>query len=591
MNSSSEVQQILTGTFTECQYLERIMLAPSVKYVGKMAMNLCYNLESVHAPDTCVLDTEMCMGTKSTRDLPGTYPHYIIENENGTSIIYFHTKQFVLSVDIQNPKFAVRENGKVLMPLSNVDADGNSFYKLIKIGDSSSYTYNPDTQTLTADVESEYLYPEIVYDAKIAIEGNEYSGGDKNEAMWGIRLGGLKEITDLKVVVEQELSFIINKNHNTMIGATPNAQYSVDVTKNPCREIQNDDRVYVGINNTKIIAPVFVPKYADSDITDIISWNVETGDDLINVVPSEDGKTAQIVPTKTKYGTASIKVTAGEVSKIIYINVATPATKLTLSETTKEMSIGAEEELYATLSYASADVENAKNYGDNVIYSSSDESIVKVEYYSDENGINVCKLISVGYGKAVITAKSMVNEKITASCTVYVATESVDMTVTDSSGKTLEAENNLTLLNTQSVTYNYNIESELNLENVSCDMENPEIVEFSYNSNKNTFTLKAKKRGSTKVVVYPSAASAEQSGIVFYATVNADVKDIVLSKKDIPVDTTSNVFVEMINVFGDTINEASDSSFASLTHNRIELTSSNSSIAEVDNFLNGNVTA
>lgn len=589
MNGSAKVNYIPNGTFSGCQYLRIIEFSPSVKYVGKNSLSYCYRLESVTVPDTCVLDYEMCLGAKTSSYLPKSLPCYTEQMDDGTVKYYFHTNTFALSVKITNNKIGVRENGKMVMPLSNVDGDGTSFYKLVKVGENSAYNYNESTQTLEASVESDYLYPESDKAQRIKIDATKYYNKDREEAMCGIILNGLKEVQGLNVVVEEELHFIISKADNTMIATATQAQYSVDVTKNPCNQIVADDRVYVDLKSSKTVSPEYVAKYPDSDITDKVSWNIESGDDLIELIPSEDGKTAQIKSKQSGYGTASIKVTAGEASKVIDVNIAVPASKITLAQKNIEVAAGGSVDLSPQLSYATADQANAELYGDNVKYISSDESVVKIEEYAGEDGITHCKLVAVSYGEAVITVVSMTKESVKATCTVNVASEDIGMTITDINGETIASNHDLYLINTESITYNYAIDSELNLNNVSYKEDVPGIIDFTFNTSNKTFKIKGKKAGSTRVVVYPSAADPEKNGFEMYVTIGADVKSIVLYNREVAVGTTTNVFKEMTNIFGETVSESSQEAFKTITDNRIEFTSSDDSIASVDE--NGNVTA
>lgn len=160
----------------------------------------------------------------------------------------------------------------------------------------------------------------------------------------------------------------------------------------------NSDYETLKVGDSFLLRATVLPE----DVTDTLKW---TTSDAKIVSVDQNGKV-----TANKSGTATITATAGAVSAQCTIMVKSPATALTLDETSKTIGLGEEVILKARLMPADCT--------DTLNWTSSDEDIVTVDEYGRIKGWNA--------GNAVITVSA---GEQSATCNVTVSFPFSDLTV------------------------------------------------------------------------------------------------------------------------------------------------------------------
>lgn len=584
MNDDAPITKIEGAAFRNCQYMNTIKVSKHVAYIDANVLSNCVRLMSVSIPDICTLNKNVCYGSVNLTDAPSSFYYY--EDTNGKK--YYVTYKFVLSVIPVDSHFSVRENASATLPLYTIPNDSASLFKDIKI-DNNRYDWNSETKSFDGDQVNTCLFPSELPTTNTIGKTDYYNS--MNQKVRAVSLEGLKEGQNISVIVQEQI--ILQIAGDKFFEVDPAIQYFIDVTKNPCTEIQVDESYYVDYhaNKTVKIEPKFIAQYDDSEITDAVEWTIEAGNDIISLTPSADGKTATAKAINLAQGSARVKVKAGAIEKSFYIYSSAPANGVKLSATKMDLMFGSTGELTATMSYANADINSgaSQNYPDNIIFTSSDEKIVRVESVSREDGSTTCVLVPVSAGSAVITAKAQAANR-TATCTVNVSSANIKVTLTDADGNAVNNGASIYSIGNAGTTLKYAMNEELSLNNVSYVIDDESVATVSVNTGRKEVKITGKKKGKTRIVIYPSVGTAQNNGVVLNVTINANVNYINLSKKSVQLGTSDSVFVMMRNTFGTELSVPAGTkylsviAYAQITDNDIVFESSDPACVSVDKY-------
>lgn len=602
MNIEGKLKNIYAGTFADCQQLKNVRIANGVEKIHNTSFSRAVRMETIEIPDQCTIGRSFADGTlvvkKSYFQCYKDISDKCLVEVTDTSVKYVPLK-FVVSIRVVEENQVVRVNNDFVMPFLAIpynSSDATTLIETVKIGD-NSLNYDIDTKTFIGPTANNPMNVNLIFGYKHEIAATELSKAESINAI-AAQVTGIKAATDVPVIIEGIIEFKVGSasTENAYYGKTcaVRAQYSVDVQENPCTQIDTDDKVYINSTNknTKYtIAPEFVPTYTDSDITDEIIWELETGSEYVSYTVSGDGKSIVINSLGVGYGTSKFKVTAGTVTKEIYVYNIIPATGVDMkkgdgttiaNKGSVDLTIGETLQVNSTLSY-SQDV--PVGYEDDVLYTSSDDNIVTINNVVEENGVTSCNLLAVGSGSATITVKSRVGN-VSRTFTVVVSSDNLKAIVKDNDGVVQEDGKTITLLNKNGTTFNYELSEIVANNSVTAIVEDESVASVSVNTSRKTFTITGKIYGRTKVTIYPTAGTVENGGVTFDIVVDADVSKTVLAAKTIEVGKTESVFSSAMNVFKQ--KAESIDSVGSITTNTLTFSSSNESIATVDGY--GNVT-
>lgn len=332
------------------------------------------------------------------------------------------------------------------------------------------------------------------------------------------------------------------------------------------------------------IAPEFVSDSGD-EITDVVEWEILTGADFIKMTVADDGKSISVLPTGNGCGSASIRIKAGQVEKVIYVNVAAPANSVTLSPKNRlNMMYGEEKMVSATLGYSSKYSDMATDYPDNVTFSSSNDSVVKIVKTIDTDGKVVCTLQAVGAGTATITVLAGAGN-ISETLKVYVASDNLKLILKDGEGKQVADGKTEKIRNSSGVSYSYELSETIGSNELIMETSDPSVAKAMVSSLTDKITIRAYKTGKANIVIYP-AVGTKKNGITISVDANSDISTLRLANKSIPEGCTESVFTSVTNAFDEKVTVAKK--YSEITDNRLVFTSDNPEYASVDAY--GNVT-
>ncbi len=594
MNESAGVRKIETKTFNNCQRLKTVRLSKAVQYVSGYVFSANIRLKSLDIPDKCTLHKDAFLGKVQIKEMidRGGDSFYAADTN-------YYTNKFVLNISPVETAFSVMRNSKVNLPLVTIPTVGNSTYKSVKIGD-HTYNWDKDNEVYLGENTDTYMFPSA-YSEKKKLEKTDYNAALTYDAS-GIAVEGKKEGKNIAVNIEQELKVYVDTN--TYLTLSPTVTYYVDVTANPCTSIVCNDKIYMRYDSTseKTITPEFIGQNSEMEISDDISWEVEAGNDIISMVPSDDLKTAKIKVLNSNRGTARIKLKAGSVEKTIFVYSVAPAKSIRVYKdgnqvlSSVDMSSESLTDIEAEINYGT-DEEIGRLYPDALDISSSDPAVVQVQSIKTEDGRTKCQFVSHNPGQAKVTFlslasgnKTVINVNvISPTCKPILQNYATNESIEAGGTFTLRAKTSTSL--TSYIKYTFN--ETLSDKTVNIHVDNPDILDASCVITQSTglarVAITGKKTGKTNITIYPTVGNINNNGITIQVEVKSNVDYINLAAKTIYVGNTESVFTNMSNVFSESITTASDANYQSITDNRIVWTSSDEECAEVDAY--GNVTA
>jgi hypothetical protein len=610
MNEKAPLRNISKKAFFDCQYLKKLYLSKEVLWMQSSAIGSCLRLEEVRVFDLCKIEKDAITGGQFDEHFPYDAQVELYANGNHYAIIedkinkgYFCTTKFTLTVRPVNEKITIKKNKVTNLPVENIDASSNGYYKTVKVGD-YMYEYDPNSASLNGELD-ESLVNAIPSLANFTINAEKKVYEDYNVTDAAIKtnaktiaLKGTKEGKNIVTTVYEAVELILYSKNSLLFKNDyyPSVPYIVDVTTTPCTGITVNQNYYLsktGNNSKKTITPVFESEDGD-EITDKIEWIQQTGADYVTLTPSDDGKTATVQAKNTTFGSSRIKIKAGQVEKTITVVIVQPANSISVdnNDITNDgtgyklsMIYGTEYELTMRSNFGTQVVE----YPDVVEFVSSNSKVVQIVGQPTVDGNKTtCVLRAVGTGSAEIEAKAVAGAH-TKKITVNVSSGNLKLLLMDGLGNYLY---NGSVINTRTkqgaiLSYSFNEELE-KYPNIKIESSNSTVATGKANTKNKEITISVFKAGKTTLSIYPESGTKD-NGVTFTVSVTPDVKSFLLSYKTIAVGSSDSVFVSMTNVFSQKITTANASQYASITDNKIEFKSSDPTYATVDNY--GKVTA
>lgn len=587
MDKTAPLNKIEENMFFGCQYLDTVVLSKNVADVKNNALGACFRLKSVNIYDGCTLEKECIRGGIRVKDIPISIPNAYTYSANDA--VYYATNLFNLAITPLNDYVSARQNKQTNLPLYTIDSDSSGYYTQVKIAD-NVYILNPDTGIFDGETELDrtYAIPKMVKLVNVAQENSLVKSFNSNA--YGIEITGCNEGRNIAVNVQEYLVLPVYSDSKNSVNQiySPTVTYTMDVTAVPCTDIKVDENQVVSITattNGKKIEPQFLSETGE-EVTDEIEWEILTGKSYINMTVAQDGKSVTVKSTGVDCGSASIRVKAGKVIKTIYVDVVAPCRNVSITPSEdQQMMIGDVHELTATATYAPEYDEMSKNNPDKIVFTSKDESVVKVEKSVYSKDGTVCTLKAVGAGMATIIAEGCAGNA-SKEIKVYVSSENLNLVMKDGEGNTIDDKSTVEMRK-RSASFYYELSENLGTSKVNVEIEDESVAKAEVWASGKRITFNAQKTGKTKVTIYPQIGT-KANGIEIELVVNSDVTVISLSSKTIAQSSTASVFSYMDNQFGTRIKEANATNYKTITDNTIIFESSNEEYAVVDNY--GNVT-
>ena len=579
MDKNAPLTKLDTYTFYDCQYLDTVVLSKSVANICNYALGACLRLKSVNVYDCCTFESGSIKGGILATNFPNeqnTQHGYWADDK-----FYMSTYEFNLAITPLNDYVTVRQNEVTNLPLYTIDADSYGYYSQVKIAD-NTYIYDTKTGILEGEQNPDRtnMIPEMTSKTNQVLP-NDYIKGYNTEA-YVVALEGLTEGKNIAVNVQEYLVLMVSDDTRQVY--SPTITYAVDVTGVPCVGIDIEDKQYVSVSATQplTISPNFISETGGA-ITDEVEWKILTGSDYITMSVAENGKSISVMPKGSACGSASIQIKAGQITKTIYVNTVAPASSIIIEPARiVDMMYGEQIEITAITKYSSEYSDLAEIYPDAVRFKSSNENVVKVIKTVDAGGKTVCTLSAKGAGSATITAVAAAGRK-SSSITVYVSSDNLKLTLADGNGEKVASGDSSEIRTRTGVTYTYDFNELLGNEEVIVESSDESVVKATVSTRLKTITFNAYKVGKAQITVYPTVGTKE-NGVTFTMYVNGDVSYIILANRKIPAGCSDSVFTYMTNIFRQKITEANAASFASITDNTIEFTSSDTEYASVDKY-------
>ncbi len=581
MDKNAPLTIINRKAFYGCQYLDTVVLSKTVACIDNEALGSCIRLKSVNVYDKCTFKTDSIKGGINNEKFPLEESNGSGYSENGR--FYLTTYNFNLAITPLNDQVTVRLNGETVIPIYTIASDSNGYYSQVKVAD-NSYLYNSKIGNLDGEKNPEKT--NIVPTQKTVINKsnkNDYTDEYENSS-YSIGLKGLREGEKIGINIQEYLQLRVADGVVQIY--SPTVSYVADVTKVPCIDIVTDDKQYISVEDKAgiKISPEFLSKSGEK-ITDNVEWEILTGADYIAMSILNNGLSVSLSPKSGKCGTASVRVKAGQITKVIYINVVSPANLIMINPRgSVDMMYGTTTDIEASEIVFGDEINT--EYRDKIKFTSSNENVVKVIKTTESDGKFICTLRATGKGEATINAEAMAGRG-QASLKVCVSSKDLKIKLYDGEGNELALKDGDKVYTTDEMSYLYGFNEELVNNDIVAESSDESIVKVSVNPFVKKIDFRTLKVGKSQITIYP-AVGDKTNGITFTMCVNGNITDIRLSSKSIPEGGTESVFSYMSNNFGDRITAASEDNYKKITNNRVEFVSSKPDIATVDNY--GNVT-
>lgn len=533
------VTKINDRTFSGCWYLKSAEIPNSVTAIGKDAFANCYTLNSIILPSSASVDVSMISGYTN----------------GSVALIMTNVKEHI-----------------------QVECNGGEAYLPINV-------CNTNTSNDTG-LQVKYL------------EGTEqeleYEIEEGKDGIYRIKVIGIQEGT-VKLEVKCALKFL---NSRTQIVSTNNSfEYVVTVTGVPCEEIQFDETnqfvngsYVMGIHNTKGI--LLSAQIKPEDSTDLLSWKAAS-DQILTLAPSMvegnlgqvEGNTALVTPSSL--GVEKVTLTAGAVSKDVFVNVVVPASSIAITDTVINLYPGIEDRkpIQTTVKYASIySSEQIENYPEVIKYTSSNPQVATV----DSQGY----VTAVAPGEAQITVLAVAAYGVSTSSsfkktvTVYVHNDLHQIQLSDLSSGEIYTEDSVIFLRAKQEMITLGIitdpvDSKAELVTTAEDASILTSVLTSTTSSGRQLKLQGKGLGFTYVYVEPrvrkdSEAIRAKIGVNVYSNISTMS---LYENRTVNIEQSTSVFKSFTADMG-TTNRAD--LIQSYTTDQVVFSSDDTSIATVD---------
>ena len=604
LHKDAPVQSIQTATFSDCQFLSSIILNDNMKCIQTKAFVNTIRLKTLSIPDVCSIHPSAFEGSfTSSIKIEDVEPLDL----STTGIYTYGAAVPDIEIRVINENIFVSKNKSVILPNAATYYTTNEEHtiKSVEVG-TKLYNYDSELKQLVGDINNN-LVPTVEkksfsYPSRNAIN-NVYENIKYDSMVVNIFGNADTQTVDVKVV--SILNFKVSSTNS--VEKTVTTLYKVKSKYNKCTDIKFTEykegqpvefKIPVTSTTAITINPTFIMEYDELEMSDTPEWSMVTSNGLIEMNVSDNNMTATVKrTTDASYGNEIIKIKVGNVEKNIPITISAPSNSVAFDSTRKGVYVGNVVEYIATIKYASTYAEAALEYPDSMIFTSSDESIATIEGVQKiDDATYIVRARGVQKGKVSIKATT-VGSKKSATATLDVAATDTQVELKDAEGNGIASNSLINVKGTAETALYYSFTDSFTGDELVYECSEEGAVTVTFNTTTKKVSIKGKKKGTFKVYIYP-AFGTKEDGVEIDVNVYASVyksSGIVLQKKYIKKGTVENVFVSMKNEFYSAatadinmITEASEENFKNVTDNRIEFTSSDTSIATVDDY--GNVT-
>lgn len=527
-------------TFKNCTYLNNIVCSDNTNAIKAQVFSGCSSLASIHIPATTTVSKNVFLGGVN-RDVTFT-----IKKTPELSVAVGHEMELPLNLFIDGQ---INDNKITVETLGSED-------QII------SYTYDTIEKINNWNIR------------KIKVKGEKL--GQRN------------------ITVSASLAYPISDSGNVIL--SPKASYVINVVEKKCEKIE-DTMLNRRISITDTTGILLSPKITPVDTTQAIEWNNDSKE-ITTLVPktvTKDGKEvltgeAQVLPKS--FGTSKITLKIGEQVLDYFLQVVVPAVQVSLPKEEKDLSFYLDakksQTLHPTLKYDTSRYteEQCRDYADNIIYTSSNESVVTV----DEKGI----VTPVGVGTAQITVKAETgNIKAISNVTVYPSATKI--VLTDKDGNAL-TKKEIIVKAKEAFTVNFKTNPETSIVPVTYSFKNgtenspiawtktntaPIETEDGKTVDKIvSFEFVANKLGSDTIIIAPNESGDVNLSEQLSVKVVANTTNIVLNTiSEMKIEQEVDVFKSLTSILGTVTNV---NQIKTVTTDQIMFSSSNPDIISVD---------
>lgn len=409
--------------------------------------------------------------------------------------------------------------------------------------------------------------------------------------IYKVGVKGLKEGDTTISVVGTNNYFLYG---NTVITKAPEINITLHVTGKKCTNIVDEiSNVVMSVEDTRSEVTLS-PKVLPEDCTEANVWS-SSNETIVSVLPKTytqngvEAVSSSAILYPRALGTSKVTLKTGSVKKDYQVNVAIPATGLTLSEQNISAKEGSKDRIrltanmtYDTFKYSASDWDN---YKDVLSWESADEKVATV---SAEGTVT-----PVGAGTTRITVTALASGK-TAVCNVRVLPDETVVYLTDSQGNQLDTTKTVEVQAKETITLNIATEPVDSIAELTWDFSDKDMFTYVDKTTKYVETedkgqqekvvslqFTANKIGTGSITVYPknyknkAAVSATRN-----FNVRADVKEAAFAPvSEMVVGAEQNVFGYIVTGAGKAEKIADVSK---VTTDEVSFISSNSAVASVD---------
>lgn len=372
----TKVTEIPASFCEDCYNLSTVTTGKDVTAVGGRAFYNCYNLSSVTLPLSAKWDKTLFSG--STANNSGKLTVSSTSVEEVVDVIYGRENTLNSNCFHDFPD--------VSMTLSDATMDEN----------------DPKSDLLKNDVNK-------FVRASREDGGNVITLFGKEEGETAIKLTGLLDLHEMELN-NRDVTITISQKYKVNVKRVPITKLTLS-SQNLTNEAGEDVLYLNGYSGGAVDLSAL---YEPEDTTDHVKWSVaDSGIAAISTEePEQSNSSSTIQVTAGQYGETEITASATTIEKKCKVRVRVPANSAEISDTNLTLDTGVSHKLDLTLAYSEELEDKAKDYPDVYEFTSSDETVVRVDPRTGE-------YTTLADGTATITVKSLVSGH-TMSCSITV---------------------------------------------------------------------------------------------------------------------------------------------------------------------------
>ncbi len=372
------VKQIPASICEDCYNLSTVIMGKDVSDVGARAFYDCYSLSSVTIPLSASWDSTLFSGSTANR------------------------------------------NGKLTVSSTSVEENIDVIYGRENTLNSNCFHSFPDVSMTLTDMTMDENDPKsdlLKNDVNKFIKASREEGSNfitlfgKEEGETTIKLTGLLDLREMELN-NQDVTITISQNYKVNVKRVPITKLTLS-SENLTNEAGEDVLYLNGYGaGTVDVSALYEPE----DTTDHVTWSIDNSAvaAISTAEPEQKDGSSTIQVTAGQYGETELTAASAANTTVAKckVRVRVPASNAEISDTNLTLDAGVSHKLDLTLTYSEELEETAKNYPDVYEFTSSDDTVVRVDPRTGE-------YTTLADGTAVITVKSLVTGH-SLSCTITV---------------------------------------------------------------------------------------------------------------------------------------------------------------------------